>query len=109
MVRAILPVANKPYDNAAEYLLTIPFALVLVYWFLWKRTSVLEAQYAALEKTPRRWLVAVSFLLSCAFALACGYGRVNFWGSILVATSILLFQEWFYRHLERRVRTHIST
>jgi hypothetical protein len=102
LVRAAVPAADKPYNNAAETLLAVPFALVLLYYMLWERTPLLEARYAHLQKNHKRWLVALSFIFSMAFALACGYGRANFWGSLLLAALILVVQEALYRHLIKK-------
>lgn len=101
LVRGVISTVDKPYNNAAEYLLAVPFALVLNYCWLWKRTPLLEKRYAMLETKHDRWLVALGISLSLFFALACGYGRVNFWGSLALAGSIWMGQELLYLVLKK--------
>ena len=94
IARRLVPAAKN--DDAALYAVAAAFSLVLNYYWLGKRTPLLEKRYASLEAHHQRWLAPVGFLFSCAFALACGYGRVNFLGSLLIATSILVVQELLY-------------
>lgn len=109
IVRAAVFSANKPYDNAAEYLLIVPIALALHYYVLSARSSVLEKKYAFLRTTNRRWLAGASFLFGAIFVVACGYGRVNFLMSLVLAALIMLMQHFLYTYLKNRDLRKSST
>lgn len=96
LVREIIPAANRPYDNAAEYAFAIPFAFILNYKWLWKNTDILKKRYKILEAQNSRWMLLFGLLMSLAFALICGYGRVNFWFSLGIAIALLFLQELIY-------------
>lgn len=93
-VRRLIPgVIN---DDAALYVVSTVFALIMNYFWLWKRTRILENRYAFLENNNSRWIVAFGTFMSLLFVLSCGYGRVNFWGSLALASLILIVQELLF-------------
>lgn len=96
LVREIIPAANRPYDNAAEYAFAIPFAFILNYKWLWKNTDILKKRYKILEEQNGRRMLLFGLLMSLVFALICGYGRVNFWLSLGLAIALLFLQELIY-------------
>ena len=101
LVRHLVPVADKPYDNAAEYLPAAPFAIVIHYFWLWRRTPHISKRYAVLGRAPSRIMVGVGMTLSLVFAFACGYGRVNLAASLVMAGMLLVAQELLYIALVR--------
>jgi hypothetical protein len=101
LARHLVPAADKPYNNAAEYLIAVPFAMFLHHVWLWRRTPLLSDRYAVLGEKNSRLMVGVGTLLSLVFAFACGYGRVNFSASLAIAGMLLLVQEVLYLALVR--------
>jgi len=100
--RQALGLPNKPYDTAAEFLLGVPFAFVLHYFWLWRRTPILEKRYAELDGNGKRWVALLGTLLSVAFVLICGYGRAHLLASLLLAASLLAAQELLFLALRKK-------
>ena len=103
-VRELIPAANKPYNNAAELFLAFPPALILHYCWLWRRTPALLSRYAQLKIRHQRWVVPAGFFFSVLFAIACGYGRVNFALSLAIVATLAGLQALTYRVFIRRLR-----
>lgn len=95
-----VPVIYKP--KVAELLLLAALSMIVSYFWLWRRTPLLEERYSVLKTQNRRWLAAFGFLMSVGFFLASGYGLINFPLSLVFVSSSLILQELLYVFLKNR-------
>lgn len=101
-VRGLSPLFDRPYDNAAEYLIAFPAGFLLYYVFFWRRTSAVLDRYIWLEESPSRLMLGAGGALSMIFAVVVTFGRSHFLLSTFGALMVLLFHAMLWRHVAEK-------
>jgi hypothetical protein len=99
--RQLVPVIYRP--GLAEFMVLAVISIALNYYWLWRRTPLLESRYSFLRTQHKRWLAPAGSLLGVGFFVACMFALDYPAISLPIVGLILVAQELLYYFLRQRL------